>query len=63
MAQITLSYDSKNSLAKKTLDYVLSLGIFKKVEPKSIDIALEEVRKGEVNKYASVEDFFKKVDS
>ncbi len=29
MATITLTYDEKNSIAKKTIDYILSLGVFK----------------------------------
>lgn len=28
MAQITLKYDARNSIAKKTIDYILSLGVF-----------------------------------
>ncbi len=29
MATLTLSYDARNSFAKKTIDYILSLGLFK----------------------------------
>ena len=29
MATITLNYNSRNAMAQKTLDYILSLGIFK----------------------------------
>ena len=29
MATITLDYNSRNAMAQKTLDYILSLGIFK----------------------------------
>ncbi len=29
MAEITLTYDGRNSLAKKTIEYILSLGVFK----------------------------------
>jgi hypothetical protein len=29
MATITLDYNSQNAMAQKTLDYILSLGIFK----------------------------------
>jgi hypothetical protein len=28
MATITLKYDARNTIAKKTLDYILSLGVF-----------------------------------
>jgi len=62
MAQITLSYDAKNTLAKKTLAYILSLGIFKKVENSTIDLSLEEVKKGKTTTYKSVDDFFKNLE-
>ena len=32
MAEITLKFDARNPIAKKTIDYVLSLGVFKKVQ-------------------------------
>lgn len=64
MARITLIYDAKNSLAKKTLDYILSLGIFKKADNENaIDISLEEAEKGKVNTYESVDEFFEKITS
>ncbi|MFA7444879.1 MAG: hypothetical protein WCY89_02955 [Flavobacteriaceae bacterium] len=31
MAEITLKFDARNPIARKTIDYVLSLGIFTKV--------------------------------
>lgn len=61
MAVITLKYDARNSIAKKTIDYILSLGFFKKVEPNAIDISLKEARDGKVTKHKSVDDFFKKM--
>lgn len=64
MAQITLIYDAKNALAKKTLDYILSLGIFKKVVRRNaIDISLEEAEKGKINTYQSVEELFEKINA
>jgi len=30
MATITLRYDARNAIAKKTIDYILSLGVFEK---------------------------------
>ncbi|AUS04398.1 hypothetical protein [Pseudotamlana carrageenivorans] len=59
MAEITLKYDARNSLAKKTLDYILKLGVFKKVT--GIDEALEDEKKGRVTSHASVDDYFKKM--
>jgi len=32
MDTIVLKYDSRNPIAKKTIDYILSLGIFEKTE-------------------------------
>lgn len=32
MATLTLEYDAQNTLARKTLDYILSLGVFRKKE-------------------------------
>ena len=29
MAEITLKFDARNKIAKKTLDYIMSLGVFK----------------------------------
>ncbi len=35
MATLTLEYDGRNALAKKTIEYILSLGVFKKKEEKA----------------------------
>mgnify|MGYP006185333331 CR=1 FL=1 len=59
MAEITLQFDAKNPLAKKTIDYILSLGVFKKVS--GLDQALEDEKKGIVKKYKNSDDLFKKV--
>lgn len=59
MAEITLKYDSQNTLAKKTLKYIISLGVFEKVS--GIDQALEEVKKGKINHYQNSDELFKKV--
>ena len=59
MAEITLKFDARNPIAKKTIDYVLSLGVFKKVS--GLDQALEDEKKGKVKKYKNSEDLFKKV--
>ncbi len=62
MATITLEYDGKNSLAIKTLDFILSLGVFtKKNRNNELDQSLEEVKKGKINTYSSVDDFFNKL--
>ena len=59
MAEITLKFDARNPKAKKTIDYVLSLGVLKKVS--GLDQALEDEKKGKVKKYKNSEDLFKKV--
>ena len=45
MATITLSYDARNVIAKKTVAYILSLGVFKTVNKTAIDLSLEDVKK------------------
>ncbi len=32
MATITLNYDARNAIARKTIEYILSLGVFEKKE-------------------------------
>jgi len=48
MAKITLTYDARNSLAKKTLEYVLSLGVFKKesTPTESDTLAIKGIKSG-----------------
>ncbi len=31
MAEIILRYDARNSLAKRTIEYILSLGVFERI--------------------------------
>lgn len=60
MATITLSYDARNVIAKKTVAYILSLGVFKTINNKSaIDLSLEDVKKGRVTTHKSTADYFK----
>ena len=48
MATITLKYDARNPFVKKTLDYVLSIGLF---EVKSgLQEAFEDIEKGRVTR-------------
>lgn len=46
MATITLRYDPSNPIAKKTIDYILSLGVFEKRN--ELDEALEDLKNGKV---------------
>ena len=59
MAEITLKFDPKNALAKKTLDYILSIGIFTKVS--GIEQALKDEKAGKINHYKNSRDLFKRV--
>ena len=51
MAKITLEYDARNPLAKKTLDYILSIG-FSEVKPRKTGLqkALDDIEKGRVTR-------------
>lgn len=60
MATITLKFDANNALAQKTLNYILSLGVFE-VKKTGIQESLEDIKKGKVTTYNSVDDFFKKL--
>lgn len=63
MATITLSYDARNVIAKKTVAYILSLGVFKTINTKSaIDLSLEDVKKGRVTTHKSAVDYFKNLE-
>ncbi|MFV0565639.1 MAG: hypothetical protein ACK5NB_07390 [Flavobacteriaceae bacterium] len=59
MAEITLKFDARNPIAKKTIDYVLSLGVFKKVG--GIEQALDDEKKEKTTTYENSKDLFKKV--
>jgi len=54
MATITLEYNTRNNQAKKTLDYILSMGFFKTVAQKQnppknrLECSLEDIEKGNV---------------
>ena len=54
MATITLEYNARNIQAKKTLDYILSMGFFKTVTQKQnltknrLEDSLEDIEKGNV---------------
>lgn len=60
MKTITLTYDGRNTIAKKTLDYILSLGVFKVKEDyrpnKETLEAMREVREGKCKAYDSYEE-------
>ena len=50
MAAITFYYDDKSIKAKKTIDFLISLGIFKKQTPKlsALEQSLKDIEEGRV---------------
>ena len=67
MATITLNYNTRNPIASKTIEYILSLGVFKTEEKQTkmsgIDIALQEVKEGKVTTYENVDDLLRKINN
>lgn len=61
MAEITLKFNKRSVIAKKTLEYILSIGVFKTVGKSAIDVSLEDVKKGRVHKYKNTNDLFDKI--
>jgi hypothetical protein len=68
MATITLTYNARNRLAQKTLDYVLSLGVFETTKASASRAksgaeltreAIEAVERGEYIVCGSYEDYLK----
>jgi len=51
MATITLEYNARNPLLKKTLDYILSIGFFE-VQPRKTGLqeAFEDIEKGRITR-------------
>ena len=51
MATITLKYDARNPLIRKTLDYILSIGFFEVKQSKTgLQEAFEDIEKGRVTR-------------
>ncbi len=68
MATITLKYDARNHLAKKTIDYILSLGVFEMTKTQSSHAksgaeitreAIEAVERGDYIVCDSYEDYLR----
>ena len=56
MAKITLEYDGRNQTAKKALDFMLSLGVFKQGEEPHYDPKfVERIRKTEKEESRKIE--------
>jgi hypothetical protein len=70
MATITLEYNTRNEMARKTLDYILSLGTFKvksatnaaTTKKVALDQAIEELEAGKTVHCENFDDYLKKVN-
>ncbi|GHT30534.1 hypothetical protein AGMMS49574_10440 [Bacteroidia bacterium] len=70
MATITLEYNTRNVIARKTIEYILSLGIFKvrsvsnapKTKEAALDEAIEELETGKTVRCENFADYLKKVN-
>ncbi len=65
MATITLEYDGRNVGLRKLIEAMIALGATvvpqKKTRKKSgLELAMEDIEKGRIEKYDSVDDFFEK---
>jgi hypothetical protein len=60
MATITLEYNGRNALAVKTVEYILSLGVFK-TSTNGLDLAIKEVKEGKTVRCKDFEDYLQKV--
>jgi len=50
MATVTFYYEESNPIAKKTLDYLVSLGVFQKQKPRMtrLEQSLQDIEEGRV---------------
>ena len=58
MATITLNYNTRNSIAVKTIEYILSLGVFQtevKHPTDSFNKSMEELQSGELIRLKNTE--------
>ena len=59
LKSITLFYDEKNNVAINTIDYLLTLGVFKKpkVVKSPLELALEDIKYGRVTRIKNIDNF------
>ena len=58
MATITLNYSERNTIAAKTIEYVLSLGLFKIEERSTTDSfnkSIEEMESGKTSRLKNID--------
>jgi hypothetical protein len=62
METLILKYDKNNTLAAKTVKYILSLGVFTaETEQNGLDRSLAEIKEGKVYKAKSAKDLMSKI--
>jgi hypothetical protein len=64
MATITLKFDARNTIARKAIDFILTLGVFKVKEEegnKSMKKAMLDIREGRISKAENTDDLFNKI--
>ena len=64
MAQLTLHYDARNNIATKTIEYILSLGVFKTEEKSptnSFNKSVEEMKTGKTHRLQNTENPMKEI--
>jgi hypothetical protein len=60
MDTITLGYDANNTVAQKTIKYILSTGLFKEKKHLSgLDEAMDDLKQGRINYAKDAEDLIK----
>ena len=58
MATITLNYNARNTIATKTIEYVLSLGVFKTEGKQPTDLfnkSIKEMKSGKTHRLKNTE--------
>jgi hypothetical protein len=59
MATLILEYNARNLLAQKTINYILSLGVFK--TKNGLDKAIDELNTGKTVRCNNFEDYVNKI--
>jgi len=59
MSTIVLKYDARNPIAKKTLDYILSLGVFEKTEYLPFIESDNDIKRGRIYSAKDADDLIK----
>jgi len=60
MNTVILKYDASNPIARKTLNYILSLGVFEKTKSTPFAESDNDIKKGRVYSAKNADDLIKK---